>query len=315
MCFRNRWFSSYEAARKSRESEGGFLLPYEKHFFVCEADVIEAMGWNPMIPTGRRSDATALSHGTKTHTRDCLISEYVSCAISLAEVFEAEEGMSQRTAHLRTQTILAATAITFLAAGALMGQAGRHLPKRVEASPSPTPIPGPSPQAKTPAKAQFFLKVVSDLPQSVYLIFPFPEKMETWAVDRLKKSPFLDVTVGAPANHREAVKRAKEETEALVVWLQLEENPLGKPENAGRRPASDEVWINISIFSPVTGKQRYFGRVVLSQTSTRGVGSGSVLQACYPTVHGDDLLLLQASNEVAARIMDSLDVPVPPVCR
>ena len=44
MCFRNRWFSSYEAARKSLESEGGFLLPYEKHFFVCEAEVIEAMG-------------------------------------------------------------------------------------------------------------------------------------------------------------------------------------------------------------------------------------------------------------------------------
>lgn len=50
MCFRNRWFSSYEAARKSLESEGGFLLPYEKHFFVCEADVIKAMGLEPDDP-------------------------------------------------------------------------------------------------------------------------------------------------------------------------------------------------------------------------------------------------------------------------
>ena len=222
--------------------------------------------------------------------------------------------MSQRTAHLRTQTILAATAITFLAAGALMGQAGRHLPKRVEASPSPTPTPGPSPPAKPPAKAKFFLKVVSDLPLAIYSLFPFPEKMQVWTVDRLKKSLILDVTEGSQANHREAVQLAKAETEALVVWLQLEENPLGKTANAGNHPASGDVWINVSIFSPGTGKQRYFGRVVLSQTSTRGVGSGSVLQACYPTVHGDDLLLLQASLEVAARIMDSLDVPIPPAC-
>jgi hypothetical protein len=48
--FLNRWFSSYEAARRSLESEGGFLLPYEKHFFVCESDVIAAMGLEPDDP-------------------------------------------------------------------------------------------------------------------------------------------------------------------------------------------------------------------------------------------------------------------------
>lgn len=48
--FLNRWFSSYEAARRSLESEGGFLLPYEKHFFVCEPDVIKAMGLEPDDP-------------------------------------------------------------------------------------------------------------------------------------------------------------------------------------------------------------------------------------------------------------------------
>ena len=40
--FLNRWFSEYANARKSLEVEGGFLLPYKQHFFVCEADVIEA---------------------------------------------------------------------------------------------------------------------------------------------------------------------------------------------------------------------------------------------------------------------------------
>jgi hypothetical protein len=45
--FLNRWFSSYAEARKSLESEGGFLLPYKGQFFVCEAEVIRAMGLEP----------------------------------------------------------------------------------------------------------------------------------------------------------------------------------------------------------------------------------------------------------------------------
>lgn len=214
-------------------------------------------------------------------------------------------------AHLGTRAILVA-AVLFFAANASMGQAGRRPPRRVEASPTPTPEP--TPQAKPPAKAQFSLKVVSDIPLTVHMLFPFPERMQTWTVDRLKKSPILDVTAGAPANRHEAVQLARTETEAFIVWLQLEDNPLGRAENVGRRPASGEVWINYSVLSPGTGKAKYSGRVVLIQTSTGGVGSGRVLNPCYPSVRGDDYLLLQASLEVAARILHSLDVPVPSVC-
>jgi hypothetical protein len=45
--FLNRWFANYEEARQALESGGGFLLPYRKHFFVCEADVIQALGLEP----------------------------------------------------------------------------------------------------------------------------------------------------------------------------------------------------------------------------------------------------------------------------
>jgi hypothetical protein len=53
--FLNRWFATYEEARQSLESEGGFLLPYRKHFFVCEADVIQAMGLDPDDPDWERT--------------------------------------------------------------------------------------------------------------------------------------------------------------------------------------------------------------------------------------------------------------------
>jgi hypothetical protein len=48
--FLNRWYSNYEDARRARESDGGFLLPYKHHFFVCEAEVISAMGLEPDDP-------------------------------------------------------------------------------------------------------------------------------------------------------------------------------------------------------------------------------------------------------------------------
>jgi len=48
--FLNRWFSNYDDAKRARETEGGFLLPYKHHFFVCKAEVIRALGLEPDDP-------------------------------------------------------------------------------------------------------------------------------------------------------------------------------------------------------------------------------------------------------------------------
>jgi len=48
--FLNRWFADYEAAREALDSEGGFLLPYQEHFFVCKPAVINALGLEPDDP-------------------------------------------------------------------------------------------------------------------------------------------------------------------------------------------------------------------------------------------------------------------------
>jgi hypothetical protein len=45
--FLNRWFSNYEEARRSLESEGGFLLPYKQHFYICQPEAIRALGLDP----------------------------------------------------------------------------------------------------------------------------------------------------------------------------------------------------------------------------------------------------------------------------
>ena len=48
--FLNRWFADYAQARQSLDQDGGFLLPYEKHFFICQTDVISALGLDPDDP-------------------------------------------------------------------------------------------------------------------------------------------------------------------------------------------------------------------------------------------------------------------------
>lgn len=52
--FLNRWFASYEAAHESREMDGGYLLPYRRHFFICEAGLIQRLGLDPADPDWER---------------------------------------------------------------------------------------------------------------------------------------------------------------------------------------------------------------------------------------------------------------------
>ena len=48
--FLNHWFSDYDEAKAYQKMHGGFLLPYKKQFFICEAAYIAALGLNPNDP-------------------------------------------------------------------------------------------------------------------------------------------------------------------------------------------------------------------------------------------------------------------------
>ena len=42
--FWNTWYAAYADARKHLESHGGFLLPYQKQFFICDIHYVENLG-------------------------------------------------------------------------------------------------------------------------------------------------------------------------------------------------------------------------------------------------------------------------------
>jgi hypothetical protein len=50
----NRWFARYDEARASLEAEGGYLFPFRRQFFICEAGFLEARDIDPAHPDWER---------------------------------------------------------------------------------------------------------------------------------------------------------------------------------------------------------------------------------------------------------------------
>jgi hypothetical protein len=220
--------------------------------------------------------------------------------------------------RLETLSLLAvAFLLVFLAAA--QAQSGRRNPKgSVSPTPQPTPEqtePAPPAQAKTPAQPQISLLVLSDISQSLYLSVPFPEKVQTWVAKRLRDSSALAVMEGESANRSEAIKRAKASKDTFIIFIRIDESGNSPAVSRTGRASLDDVSISYSVLAPVTGKAQSSGVVYMNQgSSIIGIGRGRTLPVCYPGVRGNDLLLLQASLEVASRIMSALNVPSPPLC-
>lgn len=207
---------------------------------------------------------------------------------------------------------MASVAAILFSAGTILGQSGRPVPKRPPASPVPAATPEPAVQQERPPKP-YTLKVLADIPQAGYFAFPFPERSKTWTVEQLKRSPLLEVRDLGMATRREAIERAENETEAFVVLLQMEADPIYL--SPGSRAAAGEIYIDFWVYLPVTGKVKQTGRVRLSQTSRDGIGRSPVLRTCRPDLSRDDFLLYTASMEISDRIMSSWNIPLPKACK
>lgn len=48
--FLNNWFASYQEAKAHQNNFQGFLLPYKKQFFICDADFINFIGFDADNP-------------------------------------------------------------------------------------------------------------------------------------------------------------------------------------------------------------------------------------------------------------------------
>jgi hypothetical protein len=120
------------------------------------------------------------------------------------------------------------------------------------------------------------------------------EAMEACVID-LDKSRGLEARGGGGMSRKEAIDRAKKETEAYVLWLELRAE--------GSR--EDDISVSYTLFMPQTAKVMAFGNVYLS---TRRAGRGPV-SVGVPSVGNRmplQYLMREAGREVAQRVIDKL---------
>lgn len=225
-----------------------------------------------------------------------------------------------RRTFLNASSLISLLLLLLSFCAGVQAQSGRRTTKAgsAQAPPVQPPQPQPTPAAENPpAQPQIQLIVVGDSPQSLYLSFAFPEKMQRWVIKRLRESGALAVTDGGNGNRPTAVKRAKGETEAFVIWVELNEDVFNPQinETTGRRNF-ERFQINYHIISPVTGKFKSSGVVQMRDSGPNiSIGRSPMPPVCYPDVRDRaDYRLLVASLEVADRIMSKLNVPLPPIC-
>lgn len=190
-------------------------------------------------------------------------------------------------------------------------QSGRRLPKGSPAASTPEPVVEQTvEEPKPPPKPSFRLKVMSDISQGGAQTFIMPTRLHTWAVERLRKSLLLDVRDGGSTGRGNAIKQAKSETEAYVVLLELNSDPFGSVRSTSGREAT----VVVTVYHPVSGKVKFSRMMSVGQTSSQFPGSSTAVQACYPGVYRNDLLLLEASIAAANTVMSSFSIPFPPLC-
>jgi hypothetical protein len=52
--FLNRWFATYDEARAAHATEGGYLFPYQRQYFVAQAEAVRELGLDPDDPDWER---------------------------------------------------------------------------------------------------------------------------------------------------------------------------------------------------------------------------------------------------------------------
>ncbi|HKS28263.1 MAG TPA: hypothetical protein VJS44_10605 [Pyrinomonadaceae bacterium] len=212
--------------------------------------------------------------------------------------------------------LVVASLLLLLAADGIQAQSGRRAPKPVSPSvPAPTPQPEPA-KTKAPTEPQISLLILSDISQNINFAIASPERITRWVGKRLRDASALSVNEGDSSSRKDAINRAKALKEGFVVFLQIDQMGYYTTTPGSARPSYDDMRINYYLYAPVTGKAQSSGVVYMkdSRGIIGGIGRGQGLPVCYPGISRDDYILIQASLEVASRIMNALNVTASAPC-
>jgi hypothetical protein len=184
---------------------------------------------------------------------------------------------------------------------AALAQSGRRQNKPLS-PPTPVATDGENeaksevkPRAEKPAALATVIVGGDRFGSSAYTISGYIDEAMDSCVAELNKSHGLEARGGGGMSRKEAIDRAKKETEAYVLWLDLRVE--------GSR--QDDISVSYTLFMPQTAKVMAFGNVYLS---TRRAGRGPV-SVGVPSVGGRmplQYLMREAGRDVAQRVVDKL---------
>jgi hypothetical protein len=204
---------------------------------------------------------------------------------------------------------LLATGVAFVLllpiAGHGFSQSGRRA--KSKAAPIATPEPTPTPEAvKEKPKAQLTFVVAMDrfgdfsgIPLYTYAT------VIRHCVEKLDDSSIVRATAAdGEMSRADAIRRARAEKEANLVWLQLRPDTVS-PDTKGTSSLS-RVYIQYTVFAPTTAKILATGSTYPTMYRNKGI-------VVRPNSSGvtDDYQLGQAAEAAAERILKSVHPPAP----
>ncbi len=137
-------------------------------------------------------------------------------------------------------------------------------------------------------------------------------------LNRLKDAPQVSVTVGGKITRKDAAARAKNESEAHVVVLQLEESSaIGGRESIGQVDPATLV-IKYYVYAPTSGTLLHVGRVEQRPYQQTARVGGVRIPVPTPVPRGRlaiDYTLEQAARDTAERVLARFHIRLPPESR
>lgn len=189
-------------------------------------------------------------------------------------------------------------ALLAVCALAVVAQSGRRVRKSTAPVPAPTPEATPTPLARAEKlkPALTFIVAIDKTGDFTRISLNAFSGVLRSCADRLDDSLSVKTQISTNDMGRaDAVRRAKEEKEAYVVWLQLRPNTFSGQTGINDDPYN--VYVQYSVFTPITAKQETSGNVYPEAYRNQRV------RLPTPSTNGD-YYLNQAARGAAERILD-----------
>lgn len=203
----------------------------------------------------------------------------------------------------KTLGVLSA-ALLMCCALVIVAQSGRQVKKSTPLPPVPTPEPEATPKLK-PENPQPTITFIVGLDRyadfSRVSLTAYSGVLRNCA-DRLNDSSSVRAQLASDDLSRaDAVRKAKAEKEAHVVWMQLRADNLRGQTGVDDDPYN--VYIQYAVFAPTTGKQITSGNVYPDAYRNKRIRVPS-------STTNEDYYLNQAARGAAEKILDHFKLPV-----